>query len=191
MASLIALKISGPGNVYGFGDYITQYQQLVKNYYTSGYNRRHLDLHPPGSGYRPGSYAPVAWNGLNGSQSTVWSPDGLSRNDRRLIPLHPPISAPHTTLIQWSYTLARRKVARTPYPSAHSTTISTQSQARPVYRRVSATAMASSARSKTQTQPPAPSLSPSPRPPAKAQMKTLNLYMCGLRRFPVGYRAGA
>ena len=100
MAGLIALKLSEPGNVYGFGDDITQYRQLVKNYYTSGYNRRSPDLHPPGSCYRPGSYTPIAWNKLDGSQSTVWSPDGLSRNDRRLIPLHPPISAPHTTLIQ-------------------------------------------------------------------------------------------
>ena len=83
MAGLIALKLSEPGNAYGFGNDKTQYQQLVKNYYTVGYNRRRPDLHPPGSWYRPGSYAPVAWNGLDGSQGTVcpltWAPDGAFR----------------------------------------------------------------------------------------------------------------
>ena len=70
-AGLIALKMSEPGNVYGFGSDVTQYQQLVKNYYTVGYNRRRVNLHPPGSYYRPGSYAPVVWSGLDGSSSTV------------------------------------------------------------------------------------------------------------------------
>ena len=88
-AGLIALKMSEPGplgtsSIFGFGADQTQYQQLVKNYYTVGYNRRRpaSGLHPPGSWYRPGSVAPVpvAWNGLDGSQSTVcpliWAPDG-------------------------------------------------------------------------------------------------------------------
>ena len=73
--------MSEPGNVYGFGNDITQYQQLVKNYYTVGYNGRNARSHPPGSWYRPRSYAPVAWNGLDGSQSTVcplsWPPGGV------------------------------------------------------------------------------------------------------------------
>lgn len=89
-AGLIALKMSEPGplgtsSIFGFGADQTQYQQLVKNYYTVGYNNRRpaLGLHPPGSWYRPGSIAPVpvAWNGLDGSQSTVcpliWAPDGI------------------------------------------------------------------------------------------------------------------
>lgn len=85
-AALVTLKMSEPGNIYGFGKDITQYQQLVKNYYTIGYNRRRPTLHPPGSWYRPGSYAPVAWNGLDGSQSTVcpllWPPGGaLKKRD--------------------------------------------------------------------------------------------------------------
>lgn len=85
-AGLVALKMSEPGNVYGFGRDITQYQQLVKNYYTVGYNGRNRALHPPGSWYRPGTYAPVAWNGLDGSQSTIcplsWPPNGaLKKRD--------------------------------------------------------------------------------------------------------------
>ena len=80
MAGLIALKLSEPGNVYGFGNDKTKYQQLVKDYYTVGYNRRKPALHAPGSWYRPGSFAPVAWNGLDGSRKTVcpltWTPDG-------------------------------------------------------------------------------------------------------------------
>lgn len=75
----------GAFSVFGFGDDVTQYQQLVKNYYTVGYNNRQpaSGLHPPGSWYRPGSIAPVpvAWNGLDGSQSNVcpliWTPEGL------------------------------------------------------------------------------------------------------------------
>lgn len=80
MAGLIALKLSEPGNIFGFGDDKTQYQQLVKNYYTVGYNKRKPNQHPPGSWYRPKSFAAVAWNGLDGSQRTVcpltWAPDG-------------------------------------------------------------------------------------------------------------------
>ena len=66
--------------MYGFGNDKTKYQQLVKDYHTVGYNRRKPALHPPGSWYRPGSFAPVAWNGLDGSKTTVcpltWTPDG-------------------------------------------------------------------------------------------------------------------
>lgn len=80
-AGLIALTMSEPGNVYGFGNDVTRYQQLVKNYYTVGYNSRRANVHPPGSYYRPGSYAPVVWNGLDGSRSNVcpldWNPLGF------------------------------------------------------------------------------------------------------------------
>ena len=83
-AGLVALKLSEPGDVYGFnGVDKGQYQQLVKNYYTVGYNNRQPGLrsvHPPGSWYRPASYAPVAWNGLDGSRSNIcpliWAPQG-------------------------------------------------------------------------------------------------------------------
>lgn len=72
--------MSQPGNVYQFGSDITQYQQVVYNYYTAGFSIR-SSRHPPGSWYRPGgSYAPVGWNGLDGSQPTVcpltWPPPG-------------------------------------------------------------------------------------------------------------------
>ena len=80
-AGLVALTMSEPGNVYGFGSDPTQYQQLVYNYYTVGYKFRRPAAHPPGSYYRPGrSFAPVAWNGLDGSQGNVcpltWPPAG-------------------------------------------------------------------------------------------------------------------
>lgn len=102
MAGLIALKLSEPGNVYGLGNDITQYQQLVKNYYTVGYNRRRPNLHPPGSWYRPGKYAPVAWNGLDGSRSTVCplilSPDGVLKKRETTDPAtSPDICAAYTS----------------------------------------------------------------------------------------------
>ena len=79
-AGLVALTMSQPGNVYGFGNDPTQYQQLVYNYYTAGYNRRRPATHPPGSWYRPGTYIPLAWNNLDGSQGNVcplsWPPAG-------------------------------------------------------------------------------------------------------------------
>ena len=188
MAGLIALELSTPGNVYGFGNDKSQYQQLVKNYYTSGFNRRRPDLHPPGSWYRPGSYAPVAWNRLDGSQSTVcpltWSPDGVFKKRQT--------SDPATSADICSGYNSHAVIIYSRVEKSCMTTISTQSQTRPAYRQISATGMALSALSKMQTQPAAPSLSPSPRPQAKMQVKTLNLHMRGLRRkFRAGYRAVA
>ena len=102
-AGLLALKMSEPGpqgtkSIFGFGNDITQYQQMVKNYYTVGYNNRRpaLGLHPPGAWYRPGSIAAVsvAWNGLDGSQSTIcpltWAPDGAFKKRQNTDPASPP-----------------------------------------------------------------------------------------------------
>lgn len=110
-AGLIALKMSEPGpqgtkSIFGFGGDITQYQQMVKNYYTVGYNNRRpaLGLHPPGAWYRLRSFSSVsvAWNGLDGSQSTIcpltWAPDGAFKKRQNTDPAtSPDICATYTS----------------------------------------------------------------------------------------------
>ena len=64
-------RMSLPGNPFGFGHDISQYQQKVKDFYTVGYNRRDGSAHPQGAYRRPGRYANVVWNGQDGRSSTA------------------------------------------------------------------------------------------------------------------------
>lgn len=63
--------MSLPGNPFGFGNDISQYQQKVRDFYTVGYNRRNPSAHPKGAYRRPVQYANVVWNGEDGRQSTI------------------------------------------------------------------------------------------------------------------------
>ncbi len=77
--------MSLPGNPFGFGNDISQFQQKVKNFYTVGYSRRDASAHPKGAYRRPGQYANVVWNGQDGRQSTICplllTPGALKKRD--------------------------------------------------------------------------------------------------------------
>ena len=69
-AGLVAYNMGRSSVPYNFGDDITQYQNIVKEYHVGGL----------GSWARPGSYERTVWNGLDGSAST-YCPLSLRKRD--------------------------------------------------------------------------------------------------------------